>query len=74
VYKPEEIVYIDEAGMDNRENYSYGWNQRGQRFYDIKSGRRQGRINTIARAFVMDSYWLPLLLRVLVIERSLKLG
>jgi hypothetical protein len=25
-------------------------------------------------AFVMGSYWLPLLLRVLVIERSLKLG
>lgn len=48
VYKPEEIVYIDEAGMDNRENYSYGWNERGQRFYDLKSGRRQGRINMIA--------------------------
>ncbi len=74
MYKPEEIVYIDEAGMDNRENYSYGWNERGQRFYALKSGRRQGRINTIARAFVMGSYWLPLLLRVLVIERSLKQG
>ena len=48
MYKPEEIVYIDEAGMDNRENYSYGWNERGQRFYDLKSGRRQGRINMIA--------------------------
>jgi transposase len=48
VYKPEEIVYIAEAGMDNRENYSYGWNERGQRFYELKSGRRQGRINMIA--------------------------
>jgi hypothetical protein len=48
VYKPEEIVYIDEAGRDNRENYSYRWNERGQRFYDLKSGRRQGRINMIA--------------------------
>jgi hypothetical protein len=48
VYKPEEIVYIDEAGMDNRENYSYGWNERDQRFYELKSGRRQGRINMIA--------------------------
>lgn len=47
-YKPEEIVYIDEAGMDNREGYSYGWNERGQRFYALKSGRRQGRINMIA--------------------------
>ena len=48
MYKPEEIVYIDEAGRDNRENYSYGWNERGQRFYELKSGRRQGQINMIA--------------------------
>lgn len=48
MYRPEEIVYVDEAGMDNREDYSYGWNQKGQRFYALKSGRRQGRINMIA--------------------------
>ena len=41
-------MYVDEAGMDNREDYSYGWNQKGQRFYALKSGRRQGRINMIA--------------------------
>jgi hypothetical protein len=44
----EMIVYVDEAGMDNREDYSYGWNQRGQRFQALKSGRRQGRVNMIA--------------------------
>lgn len=48
MYKPEEIVYIDEAGMDNREDYGYGWNQRGNRFHALKSGRRQGRVNMIA--------------------------
>ena len=37
-YSPESIVYIDESGMDNREDYSYGWNQRGQHFYALKSG------------------------------------
>ena len=42
------IVYVDEAGMDNREDYSYGWNQRGQRFQALKSGRRQGPVNMIA--------------------------
>ncbi|GAC1463670.1 MAG: hypothetical protein NVS2B14_06160 [Chamaesiphon sp.] len=47
MYKPEYIVYIDEAGMDNREDYSYGWNERGERFHALKSGRRQGRVNTI---------------------------
>lgn len=41
-------MYIDEAGMDSREDYSYGWNQKGERFYALKSGRRSGRINMIA--------------------------
>ena len=34
--------------MDNRDRYSYGWNERGERFYALKSGKRQGRINMIA--------------------------
>jgi transposase len=44
----EAIVYVDEAGMDNREDYGYGWNSRGERFHALKSGRRQGRVNMIA--------------------------
>jgi transposase len=46
--KPEEIVYADEAGMDSRDDYGYGWNEEGERFYSLKSGRRQGRVNMIA--------------------------
>jgi transposase len=42
------LVYVDEAGMDNRDDYAYGWNQKGQRFHALKSGRRQGRVNMIA--------------------------
>jgi len=34
--------------MDNREDYEYGWNDKGQRFHALKSGRRQGRVNMIA--------------------------
>ncbi len=34
--------------MDHREDYSYGWNEKGQRFHALKSGRRQGRVNMIA--------------------------
>jgi hypothetical protein len=37
--KPEELVYVDESGMDNREDYGYGWNLKGRRFYDLKSGK-----------------------------------
>ena len=34
--------------MDNREDYGYGWNSQGERFYADKSGKRQGRVNMIA--------------------------
>jgi transposase len=34
--------------MDNRDEYGYGWNQQGQRFHALKSGRREGRVNMIA--------------------------
>jgi len=47
---PSQIVYLDESGMDNRDEYDYGPNQKGERFHSLKSGRRQGRVNTIARA------------------------
>ena len=42
------LVYVDESGMDERDNYGYGYAPSGDRFYDLKSGRRQGRINMIA--------------------------
>lgn len=44
----ENIVYADESGMDNRDEYAYGWNKSGHRFHALKSGKRQGRINMIA--------------------------
>jgi transposase len=34
--------------MDNRDEYGYGWNERGQRFHALKSGKRGGRVNMIA--------------------------
>ena len=46
--KPEQLVYVDEAGMENRDQYDYGHTERGQRFHALKSGRRTGRINMIA--------------------------
>lgn len=44
----QNIVYADEAGMDNRDEYDYGWNEKGERFEALKSGKRQGRVNMIA--------------------------
>ena len=34
--------------MDSRDDYGYGWNEPGERFHALKSGRRQGRVNMIA--------------------------
>ncbi len=34
--------------MDEREDYGYGWCERGKRFEALKSGRRTGRVNMIA--------------------------
>ena len=46
--EPDNIVYADEAGMDNRDEYEYGYNEKGERFHALKSGKRQGRVNMIA--------------------------
>ena len=44
--KPSEpVIYIDEAGIDNREDYPCGYCEIGQRFYALKSGKRTERIS-----------------------------
>ena len=48
VLKREKIVYVDEAGIDNREDYPYGYCEIGKRFFDLKSGRRTERVSWIA--------------------------
>jgi len=45
---PSEIIYIDEAGIDNRDDYPYGYSPIGERFYDLKSGKRSERVSWIA--------------------------
>ena len=47
-YNPESIVYVDESGIDNRDDYGYGWNERGERFYDFKSGKRSLRVSIVS--------------------------
>ena len=45
---PSQIVYVDEAGIDNRDEYAYGYCDIGQRFYALKSGKRSERVSWIA--------------------------
>ena len=42
------IVYVDEAGIDNREEYAHGYCEIGQRFHAFKSGKRTDRVSWIA--------------------------
>lgn len=39
---------MDEAGIDDREDYPWGWSARGQRFLALKSGHRRQRISFVA--------------------------
>ena len=41
----EQIVYMDEAGIEANATYLYGWAQKGRRAYAKKSGKRQARMN-----------------------------
>ena len=45
---PQQIVYVDEAGIDNRDDYPYGYSKVGQRFHALKSGKRVERVSWIA--------------------------
>lgn len=41
-------MYVDESGMVTREDYGYGWNPKGRRFHDLKSGKRSIRVSIIS--------------------------
>lgn len=42
------MVYVDEAGVDDTEDYAYGWCDQNERFYALKLGHRTSRISMIA--------------------------
>lgn len=44
---PHQLVYVDEAGIDNRADYPYGYCEIGQRFHALKSGKRTERVSWI---------------------------
>ena len=54
-----QLVYVDEAGIDNREEYPYGYCEIGQRFHALKSGKRTERVSWIA-ALKQGSLFAPM--------------
>jgi transposase len=43
----KRLVYVDEAGFDNRDDYPYGYSLKGERCHALKSGKRAERISWI---------------------------
>ena len=47
-YKAEDLVYIDESGIDKYLHYPWGYGARGQKVYGEVSGKRYDRESFIA--------------------------
>lgn len=39
---------MDEAGVDDTEDYPYGWCEKSKRYYDLKLGHKTERISMVA--------------------------
>lgn len=55
---PHQKVYVDEAGIDNRDDYPYGYCEIGKRFHALKCGKRTQRVSWIA-ALKADKVFAP---------------
>lgn len=58
-YRPEQLIYMDESGINNNESYGYGWQEKGQRYYSKKPGRREERISIIG-ALCQQKFFAPM--------------
>jgi transposase len=45
---PANRVFLDETGIDNNDEYAFGWGPKGKRIYGLKKARRTQRLNIIA--------------------------
>jgi transposase len=44
----ESLFFVDESGIDDTEDYPYGYSPRGQRFHALRRGSRTTRVSMIA--------------------------
>ncbi len=42
------LIYLDESGIDDNEEYPYAWGKKGPRIYALKPGKRQKRLSIIS--------------------------
>nr|MBA3751520.1 IS630 family transposase [Candidatus Dependentiae bacterium] len=44
----DSLIYLDESGIDDNEEYPYAWGKKGPRIYALKPGKRQKRLSIIS--------------------------
>ena len=59
-YRPRDVIYLDETGMDERDRYDYGWSPRGTAIVERKPGSRRGRIRAIGAYGVKEGLFAPM--------------
>ena len=47
MFNKNNIIYLDESGIDDNESYPYGWSKQGFRCHSTKSGKRTERVSFI---------------------------
>ena len=45
---PDQVVFVDETGMDDNDVWQYGWSAKGERCFSLVSGKRTTRVSLIA--------------------------
>lgn len=59
MYRPEQVIYMDESGINSNESYPYGWSKKGERYYDSRPGKNRERLSIIG-ALCQTQFFAPL--------------
>ncbi|GET37947.1 hypothetical protein MiSe_27010 [Microseira wollei NIES-4236] len=43
----EQLIYMDESGINNNETATYAWCKKGKRYHDTRPGKRRYRLSII---------------------------
>ena len=60
LYPPEQLIYMDESGIDSNESFPYGWCEKGQRFHAERPGFRRKRLSILG-AICQEQFLAPML-------------
>ncbi|NES25766.1 MAG: IS630 family transposase [Symploca sp. SIO3E6] len=58
-YRAEDLIYMDESGIDSNETLPYGWSKKGQRFHSSRPGKRRERLSIVG-ALCQDKLLAPM--------------